>query len=348
MRDSRCWVSGWIVAVGLLALALAAAPSRAAEEDQGTPAATPPGLLATTAGGAVRLVDPRSGASRVLLDGVTLDRPLAWRPDGRELLVWRHDAGVWELWSVPLDGSEPVCLAPQAWGGSRSGIWSPDGSRLAFWRTDPEGVAVLRPGQEPTTVATHVHRDTPPVWRADGKAFAFERAMPTDQDDVAFACWHAVEGADGAWALKRVGHGRPVGYVRDGAALLVEGLRADRIGAVFEVDLASGTRRCLTPVGVDDNGAHLVATRDRVVAVRRGAAEEQPWHVISHDLDGGDLRDHGEIRDRRADVVSDPGAAWIAWTEKAEGGAHLVVAPLAGGPARRMPAMVGELLAWQP
>lgn len=332
------------VPTGLLVVVLLFARPAAGDDD-------PPALVGEVAARvdtSLVAIDVASATTRVLVAATDYDRPLVWRPDGAELLFWDHDAGAWEIHAVPATGGDVTVLAPVAWGGSRSAVWSPDGARLALWRTDPEGLVVRgnRGRGDVVHVASHVFRDASPVWRPDGKALAFEGAIPRE-DRLDFVLRVAVEDAEGAWSVRDVGGGRPLAWVEEGRTLLVVGGRADDTLAFGRVDVETGALRWVTPRGVEDRPVTWCAGRSRVVALRRDRGSEV-LRVTSCTADGTDVRDHGEARDPRGDVVVHPAGWWIAWREGPDEAPRLAVVRWDGGDVVRHEIAIGRELAARP
>ncbi|MBG7051849.1 S9 family peptidase [Pseudomonas aeruginosa] len=93
------------------------------------------------------VIDTLSGARRMLLDLPGWHYPLfCLDPQGAALAVVAESEGTpseaprWQLLSVPLDGSEPRCIAPDWDGCPASLAWSPDGQHL-YASADHQGRA---------------------------------------------------------------------------------------------------------------------------------------------------------------------------------------------------------------
>lgn len=319
---------------------------RPAVGDDETPALV--GEVAARVGASLVAIDVASATTRVLVASTTYDRPLVWRPDGAELLFWDHDAGAWEIHAVPATGGDVTVLAPVAWGGSRSAVWSPDGSRLALWRTDPEGLVVRgsRGRGQTVHVAADVHRDTPAAWRPDGKALAFEAAIPRE-DRLEFVLRIAVEAADGTWSVRDVGGGRPFAWIEEGRTLLVSGARTEGTLAFGRVDVERGSLQWVTPAGHEDRRPVWCASRQRVVVLRhaRGSGVRE---VVSCSALGADARVHASANGPEGDLVVDPRGRWIAWREGPDEAPRLAVVPWDGGAVVRHDVAIGRELAARP
>lgn len=103
-------------------------PQRVLLDEDGTPAAiawSPDGgVLATAAGAAVRLWDPRTGARTATLAAHAAAASIAFRPDGRVLAV-ACDDGLVELWSIADAALVAMLAAP---GEGRGLVLAPDGA----------------------------------------------------------------------------------------------------------------------------------------------------------------------------------------------------------------------------
>jgi eukaryotic-like serine/threonine-protein kinase len=74
----------------------------------------------------------------------------AWSPDGKRIAYWANSAGQRDLWTVGVDGGEPVAVtrdAPTDW----SPEWSPDGRWLYFSSDRAGGMNLFRVPIDPTT-----------------------------------------------------------------------------------------------------------------------------------------------------------------------------------------------------
>ena len=87
------------------------------------PAVSSRGLVAYVAGGFVRVLDPRSGATRTLTRGGRPD----WSPSGRSIAFQRRSA----TYVVSSSGRKPPRLLLRR---ARGAVYSPDGKRIAFLR----------------------------------------------------------------------------------------------------------------------------------------------------------------------------------------------------------------------
>lgn len=131
-------------------------------------------LIAFTSGGSVSLIDLNTGKIRKLGIDLGHDRPLTWSPDGRFVLAWRHGDVGWDVWRIPVSGSDPVNLTHTKSGGCRMAQYSPDGSMIAFMRDQPNGLHVMAAdGSTQRQLTRRGHRDERPSWSPDGKRLLY-------------------------------------------------------------------------------------------------------------------------------------------------------------------------------
>lgn len=243
-------------AAGVLAL-LVSCTGDDAPGDSASPAATcgpTEEVLAITTGGdvpAVDIVQP-SGVVGRPTGSWTASRP-ALSPDGRRLAVVRAygdyesaGPGAEEIWTIGLDGSDPVQLTEG--GNAQAPSWSPDGSQIAFASYDGDSggfrIAVIDAGGsgEPALLTDGAEvRDLEPQWSPDGSTIAFVRSR---RDGGAAADVEVVlVDPDGSDLRPVAALPRPVDWltwVPDGESLLAssgrDGLRSvDLDGTVREV-----------------------------------------------------------------------------------------------------------------
>lgn len=114
-------------------------------------------------------------------------------PNGRNILYLlssinlEQDKDVTSLWSVCLDGGEPVSLIPdvQDIGFPR---WSPDGHWIAFTQNQIEGTSKLFimsvESRKPDVILAEPFKIGEPVWSPDGNYILFSATAIEDQDLV--------------------------------------------------------------------------------------------------------------------------------------------------------------------
>jgi Tol biopolymer transport system component/DNA-binding winged helix-turn-helix (wHTH) protein len=108
-------------------------------------------------------------------------RTPAWSPDGRRLAVsrWRSTDD-YDIWIVPLDGSEPAPVVESA-EGKLDPAWSPDGRRLAY--ATGHGLVVVDVGTKAaTSVASTDRQDRRPSWSRDGRSLVVDSGRDGNAD----------------------------------------------------------------------------------------------------------------------------------------------------------------------
>lgn len=274
-----------------------------------------------------------SGLSHVLVvrpDGAraraTPDDWVATEPDvdpsGSRLVVVRADGdyesagpGSTALWTLGLDGSDPVPVTAGEWYDS-SPRWSPDGATIALVRTsyddavEPgEGplfpvvrvVVVAAGGSEPRELARADGGTSlvAPEWSPDGSRLAYVRRERDPSGRPAAATLWTV-GADGSGAVE-VGPVEPatrsIDWHPDGDRLLVSSLPSSSSGSMALVDLATGTSTVLSRGATwgrwSRGGTHVVHH------TQVGEVQTTGWSLVERPLDGTTL---GPTRDLAVDT----------------------------------------------
>jgi len=119
-----------------------------------------------------------SGPVKLAQSGVS--SPAAWSPDGSQILFSSNRAGVIDIFSMKLDGSEPVNLTNHADAADLAPAWSPDGKRIAFTRQPPAStptgnIYLMNPdGSNPVNLTNNSAAENAlPSWSPDGSRIVF-------------------------------------------------------------------------------------------------------------------------------------------------------------------------------
>ncbi len=117
-----------------------------------------------------------------LTDNASIDKDVAWSPDGRRLAFMSDRDGNREIYVMSADGSDVVRLTNDA-ASDFQPAWSPDGRLLAFAsdRDGDEEIYVMSADGTNMTQLTHnTHRDGAPVWSPNGAGLAFHSTRDGD------------------------------------------------------------------------------------------------------------------------------------------------------------------------
>lgn len=208
------------------------------------------------------VVDVESGVHRQLTTEPTPDWGPAWSPDGENVAFYAYRSGNRDLWMMPASGGRARQLTDHP-AADMYPSWSPDGAAIAFYsvRTGNRDIWVLPSlDEEPRQLTRFTGDDLFPDWSPAGDWIAF---------------YSEREGVGRIWAVTPDGEStRPLTsgparfprFSRDGKKLLFTGW-AERIGNIFELDLASGDERPLTELSgrAGNLGSYVLATDDRYV-----------------------------------------------------------------------------------
>ena len=135
--------------------------------------------------------------------------------------------------------------------------WSPDGKQLVYAHDTANGTRLFRTdaqGRKPTLLAPEQPgwRDRTPAYSPDGRLITFARCGPGDG-----SCGISVMNADGSHAHVLVpvidvsfGSFDPT-FTPDGKSVVFQGARANTQSALFEIPVAGGKTRQLTPTKLE-------------------------------------------------------------------------------------------------
>jgi len=277
------------------------------------------------------------GAPRLLADG---DAP-AISPKADRVALVRGG----QVWTVPLDGSQPAAQLFFARGESGELAWSPAGDRLAFTsdRGDHSFIAIYSSDSEPIRyLAPATARDFSPRWSPDGRRVAFVRlpgqgGPPRPQLELTprpWALWVA-DAATGAghevWRSPSTLHGS---YPTSAGETNLAWAAGERL--VFTADLDNWPHLYSVPaVG----GAPLLLTPGAFMAEFVAAAPDGRSIVYSAnagaDSNDGDRRHLFRVASDRAGSTALTQGDGLEWTPVVTGDGKTVVYIAAG--AQRPP-----------
>ena len=225
----------------------------------------------------VFLVSLAGGAPRKLAD---CHSPAVSPKGDRVACISRY-----QVWAVPLQGSQPSAQLIKSRGESGGLRWAPDGSKLAFVsrRGDHSFVGVYDPAARTLVyLDPGVDRDSDPAWSPDGKRLAFIR-IPSTREPQSFRPHREAE----PWSIRvadaATGRAREVFRAEKGRGSVYRGVVADnqlfwadgdRIVFPWEKDgwthlysvpAAGGSPLLLTPGPFEVEYASLAPDRGRVL-----------------------------------------------------------------------------------
>lgn len=208
------------------------------------------------------IVDVETRAQRQLTDDPTPDWGPAWSPDGKSIAFYAYRSGNRDLWVLPVSGG-PARQLTEHPAADMYPTWSPNGDAIAFYsvRTGNRDLWILpASGGEPRQLTSFLGDDLFPHWSPTGEWIAFY-----SERDGTGRIWGITPDGEETRALSP-GPARFPRFSRDGKKLLFTGW-AERLGNLYEVELANGRERAITELsGRDGNlGSYVLATDDRLV-----------------------------------------------------------------------------------
>lgn len=187
------------------------------------------------------IVDVDDGEARRLTDDPTPDWGPSWSADGAWIAFYAYRSGNRDLWVLPAAGGEAhqITTNPAA---DMYPHGSPDGTELVFYSVrsgNRDLWLVPFSGGEARQLTDDPGDDLFPIWSPTGDRIAFF----SDRDGTG-RIW-GIDPRTGATEPLSEGPGRFARFTPDGARLLFTGW-AERLGNVFERDLASRVERPVT------------------------------------------------------------------------------------------------------
>lgn len=118
-----------------------------------------------------------------MTDHPAIDRFPSWSPDGSTIAFTSDRDGNFEIYSMSVDGSNPVRVTDDP-EDDQEPAWLSDGSRIVFcsfrtgpgdiWIMDPDGTDAVNLTNDPFRVTTDADSDFDSNWAADGTRLAFD------------------------------------------------------------------------------------------------------------------------------------------------------------------------------
>ena len=116
-----------------------------------------------------------TGITRLTTD-LGNDRYPAWSPDGSKIAFESDRTGVFQVWVMDADGTNPRQVTTDPAAKDQLPDWSPDGRRIAFgsFATGNGDIYVMNAdGTDPTQLTSDPAEDFGPAWSPDGREIAF-------------------------------------------------------------------------------------------------------------------------------------------------------------------------------
>jgi Tol biopolymer transport system component len=154
-----------------------------------------------------------AGEPRRLIASTRLDSSPQVSPDGRKIVFVSDRSGFGEIWTVDVDGRNPLAVTHLRGPGAGSPRWSPDSRRIAFDVTSGAGRAIFvadTGGGDPRQM-TQWTRAGRPSWSRDGRWIYFG-----DSDSAGAGQVFRISATDEK-SPENPGERKPVQITRDGA-----------------------------------------------------------------------------------------------------------------------------------
>jgi dipeptidyl aminopeptidase/acylaminoacyl peptidase len=295
---------------------------------------------------------PRNAnAAPVPIDDLFFSRNItdpAWSPDGKEIVFTTNLTGRLNLWKIAAAGGWPVQLVVSD-DRQVTSMWSPDGKWIV-WQEDHAGKEAYDVYLVPAAGGARVNltntadvSEDDPLFSPDSKTVAVGwKPVSSPRTDVALidVATKSVRNLTNEKASDR--SWTPVAWSHDGKRLVANRGNADStIAEVYLIDVASGRATNLTPNSKVRISANAISPDDKTLLVtsneKGGFDNVALLDIASQKLSWvTDLKWEAEAGD------FSPDGKWLTYSVNEDGRDDAYLAPVAGGPARKL-AMPGGI-----
>ncbi|KRF02091.1 hypothetical protein ASG87_11450 [Frateuria sp. Soil773] len=267
----------------------------------------------------------------------------AWSPDGREVAFTTDLTGRPNLWKVSADGGWPIQLSVSD-DREEGAAWSPDG-RWIVYQSDRGGNEMWDLYAVPATGGTPVRlTDTPevaesdPRWSPDGTQLLIGyKPKAASVADIAVFDWRTRQTRVIVHEQSRDHRWVPVAWAPDGKSVYANRIDASFTGSeIYRIEVASGAARKLTPAGEKALAMATAVSPDGRTLLLSSNARNGITNVALMDVASRKLRWATDTGWEAAAGDFSPDGRSFTYVVNTDGRAEAYVAPLAGGPARRL------------
>ncbi len=339
------WLFVTVALIVALAMVAALVGSRPRLPAPFGPAAN--GSLVYAAGGDIHLLDPATGASRILVGGPASDIAPNFSRDGTRFFFVRDD-GTAERWSIfvaEADGSDPTQLTGPL--GLHWATWSPDGTRLAVLDSSASTFLIVDADGGGTTPIDLGMKAESIQWRPNGHELVFRR-VPAEGEQGPYGLY--VVEADGT-DLRAIASPTDNDLHWQNPALSPDGNRIAYTswsgeGHLFVIDVTTGDIDLLNLAGADGSDYFASWSPDGTKIVFNRGRPQESYHVAIAPATGGEVVDIGPILPWAPAVAAEfspDGTKVIARYDNGQ----VWMFDVSGGPGEQLPSSELFLASWQ-